>query len=83
MVMKDMTAIVFMTCMIPLSFSSSSCRLVVVVLSCSRTLRVCEEYDEGVPLYSTPITVEMWYPKREYTPIPLYVNFYDKRHEKK
>ena len=39
----------FMTCMIPLSFSSSSCRLVVVVvvvvLICLLKLKVCEECD--------------------------------------
>ena len=64
-VMKDMIINVFITCMIPLSFSSSSCRFVAVFLfylvHIRRFVKNATSSDEGVPLYSAHVTVDMWY----------------------
>ena len=67
--MKDMIIIVFIVCMIPFSFSSSSCLFLSPLVSSSSFYLVhirgfvkkATSSDEGVPLYSAYVTVDMWY----------------------
>ena len=45
------------------------------VYSSLRFVKNATSCDEGVPLYSTSVTVAMWYPRRGYPPSPCMLIF--------
>ena len=45
------------------------------VYSSLRFVKNATSCDEGVPLYSTSVTVAMWYPSRGYPPSPCMLIF--------